>query len=295
MKKLLTFVSAFVFVLAACDKQVEQTPGVSLGSTPATRVPHWLELPEISHDDGLDFFSHNGALNGKPVRNWSFYWDYDNRLSAWVAYLLYRSISAGASSSEAWGYDPHLPASRQQNVSGGYKDGNNGWYVRGQLLPYADRADYELNKTTFYSTNIVPIDNDLNGRIRDNLERRIRSWANASDTCYVVSGCITQGARYYVFDRSNQKVTVPTAFFKAVLRYSRDTAVGTDGYCAIAFLVDHEPIPSVLDCKNLSMSVKSLEDQLGYQLFVNLDEVLGKEKATAVKTENPRDNSWWWE
>ena len=45
----------------------------------------------------------------------------------------------------------------------------------------------------------------------------------------------------------------------------------------------------------LSMSVKSLEEKLGYQLFVNLDEVLGKEKAAAVKTENPKDNSWWWE
>ena len=152
-----------------------------------------------------------------------------------------------------------------------------------------------MNKTTFYSTNIVPIEDVLNGSIRDNLDRRIRSWANASDTCYVVSGCITQGARYYVFDRSNQKVTVPTAFFKAVLRYSRDTAVGTDGYCAVAFLVDHERTTIIRDCKDLSMSVKSLEDKLGYQLFVNLDEVLGKEKAAAVKTENPRDNSWWWE
>ena len=57
-------------------------------------------------------------MSGRPVRNWSFYWDYDNRLSAWVAYLLSRSISEGASSSEAWGFDPFLPASRQQNVSG---------------------------------------------------------------------------------------------------------------------------------------------------------------------------------
>ena len=118
MKKLLSFVSAFVFVLAACDKQAGQTPGISPGSSPATWVPHWLELPETSQDDGLDFFSHNGVMSGRPVRNWSFYWDYDNRLSAWVAYLLYRSISEGASSSEVWGYDPFLPASRQQNVSG---------------------------------------------------------------------------------------------------------------------------------------------------------------------------------
>ena len=59
-----------------------------------------------------------------------FYWDYDNRASRWVAYPLYKSIYSGASRSDAWGYDPLLPAAKQQNVSGGYREGNNGWYAR---------------------------------------------------------------------------------------------------------------------------------------------------------------------
>ena len=297
MKKLLSFVSAFVFVLAACDKQAGQTTDVP-GAPPVQLVPHWLELPETSSFDGLDFFSHNAIRDGQSLRNWSFYWDYGNRLSAWVAYPLYKSIFTGASRSEAWGFDPLLPGSKQQNAVGEYKNTNDDiWYSRGQLLPSSDRAGQELNRTTFYCTNTVPRDHDLDVKIQEILESRIRSWANTSDTCYVVSGCTTKGARYYVTDRSGNKVTVPTAFFKAVLRYSRNTTVGTDGYCAIAFFVEHDPKQSyeyLNNVRNNCISVKSLEDKLGYQLFVNLEEVLGQEKATAVKAENPKDNSWWW-
>ena len=264
-----------------------------------TSAPGWLELPAVFKVDGFDFFCHDGTLNGKKIRNWSFYWDYDNRVSKWVAYPLYKSIFAGASRTDEWGYDPLLPGARQQNVSGGYREGNNGWYMRGQQLPSADRAGFELNSTTFFSTNIVPQNSDFGGGLWTDLEGKVRSWAGQSDTCYVISGCITKDAKYYVCDRSSEKVTVPTAFFKAVLRYSQSTTIGTDGFCAIAFLFDHEEYSEsgkshLKVDKTMSISVKTLEDVLGYRLFVNLDNAIGEEKATAVKTENPQNNNWWW-
>lgn len=264
-----------------------------------TSAPGWLELPEVFKVDGFEFFCHDGTLNGKKIRNWSFYWDYDNRVSKWVAYPLYKSIFAGASRTDEWGYDPLLPGARQQNVSGGYKEGNNGWYARGQQLPSADRAGFELNSTTFFSTNIVPKNSDFDGGLWKDLECEVRSWAGQSDTCYVVSGCITKDAKYYVRDRSGEKVTVPTAFFKAVLRYSQATTIGTDGFCAIAFLFDHEEYSesgksNLHVSKDMSISVKDLEDELGYRLFVNLDNAIGEDKAAAVKTEDPQSNNWWW-
>ncbi len=264
-----------------------------------TSAPGWLELPEVFKVDGFEYFCHDGTLNGKKIRNWSFYWDYDNRVSKWVAYPLYKSIFAGASRTDEWGYDPLLPGAKQQNVSGGYKEGNNGWYARGQQIPSADRAGFELNSSTFYGTNIVPRNSDFEGGLWMDLECEVRSWAGQSDTCYVVSGCITKDAKYYVCDRSSEKVTVPTAFFKAVLRYSQSTTIGTDGFCAIAFLFDHEEYSesgksSLKVSKNMSISVKALEDALGYRLFVNLDNAIGEDKAAAVKTENPQNNNWWW-
>ena len=100
-------------------------------------------------------------------------------------------------------------------------------------------------------------------------------------------------------DRSNAKITVPTAFFKAVLRYSSNTTIGENGYCATAFLFDHEEYSKsdksgLKVNKSMSMSVKDLEAVLGYKLFVNLDSVIGADKADAVKSQNPQSNNWWW-
>ena len=298
MKKLLSLVSALVFILAACDKD-HPTTDFPPDNPTVIAGPGWLELPEIYKIDGFKFFSHDGTLDGRKIRNWSFYWDYDNRVSSWVAYPLYKSIFSGASRTDEWGYDPLLPASGQQNVSGGYKDGNNGWYERGQQIPSSDRAGYELNSSTFYGTNIVPRNQDFNGGLWTNLEKTVRSWASESDTCYVISGCITKGAQYYVIDRSGNNVTVPTAFFKAVLRYSQQSSVGTDGFCAAAFLFDHEEYSqsgkySFKVNKSMSMSVKDLEGVLGFRLFVNLGNVIGEDKAAIVKRENPQNNNWWW-
>jgi len=284
-------------MFAACCKHNQIEAGTP--STTMTNTSGWLELPEMSAADGYDYYKHDGSLNGKKVRNWSFYWDYGNRVSRWVAYPLYKSIYSGASRSDGWGYDPLLPAAKQQNVTGGYREGNNGWYTRGQLIPSSDRAGYDLNATTFYGTNMAPMNPDFQSGIISNLEGKIRSWAGQSDTCYVVSGCICDGAQYYVLDRSTNKVTVPTAFFKAVLRYSCNTTIGTDGFCAAAFLFDHEEYSqsdksSRQLSKSMSMSVSDLETTLGYKLFVNLDCVIGEDKASIVKKENPQNNNWWW-
>ena len=284
-------------MFAACSKHDQTKPDIP--GTTMTSILGCLEIPEMSDADGSDFYYHEGKLNEKPVRNWSFYWDYDNRVSRWVAYPLYKAIFSGASRSDAWGYDILLPAAKQQNVSGGYIEGNNGWYERGQLIPSSDRAGYDLNVSTFYGTNMAPMNPDFRSGVMSNLEGKIRSWAGQSDTCYVVSGCVCDGAKYYVLDRSGNNITVPTAFYKAVLRYSSNTTIGIDGFCAIAFFFDHEeysnsskssmPISSAM-----SMSVSELEKVLGYKLFVNLASVIGEDKANSVKQQNPKDINWWW-
>lgn len=255
----------------------------------------WLELPETSATDGLDFYSRKCTLDGKTVRNYSFYWDYTNRVSHWVAYPLYSAFMGNSGRSEAWGYDPLLPAAKQQNVSGGYREGDNGWYSRGHQLPSADRtANGDINATTFYGTNITPQTEDFNSGVWVTLESRVRDWAKSSDTLYVVTGCVTDGAKHYVLDRSDNRITVPTAYFKAVLRYSRNTTLGRSGYMSAAFWYDHENYPQTFSKKE-SLSVKALEAKLGYSLFVNLAAKLGAETARAIKEEEPTTVNWWWQ
>ena len=173
MRRLFLFVSFLCTLtfLSACTDVIPTTP--QLGSSV---IPQWLELPATDASDGLDFFARDCRLEDKMIRNYSFYWDYSNRVSHWVAYPLCKVYLGTAGRSEAWGYDPLLPAMKQQNVSGGYKEGNNGWYARGHQLPSEDRtANVSLNATTFYGTNIVPINNDFNGGVWHTLEEKVRS------------------------------------------------------------------------------------------------------------------------
>lgn len=267
----------------------------SVGPGDAYASVKWLELPETFETDGLDFFSRSCSIDGKALRNYAFYWDYTDHVSHWVAYPLCRAYLGTSGRSEAWGYDPLLPASKQSNVSGGFKEGDNGWYTRGHQLPSGDRtANESLNATVFYGTNIVPMNNDFSSGVWSTLESRVRAWAGSSDTLYVVTGCVTEGATHYVLDRSNNRVTVPVAFFKAVLRYRKDATIGHDGYMAAAFWYNHENFPRTFS-KNESLSVAALEEKLGYKLFVNLPAKVGEENAAAIKSEQPSSVNWWWQ
>lgn len=289
MRRLLAL-AAFSALLLSCGGGLDiPTPDPD----PEDIATGWLELPQVP--DGLDTFSRSCSLNGKEARNYTFCYDYSARVSRWVAYPLYSAFMGSSGRSEEWGYDPLMPAAKQANVSGGFKEGNNGWYSRGHQIPSADRtASYSINVTTFYGTNITPQNDEFNGGVWATLEGKVRDWARSSDTLYVVTGCVLDGSKYYVVDRSNNKVTVPTAYFKAVLRYKDNSTLGRSGFMAAAFWYDHNGYPHAFS-QNESLSVKALEEKLGYKLFTHLSDKVGADVADAIKNENPSANNWWWQ
>jgi len=277
--------------------RVAPPSGGNEGSGSAVATDKWLELPATSASDGYDYFCHWVDVDGKAVRNWSFYWNAGARVSMWVAYPLCSLYLGSQSRSDAWGYDPLLPAVRQQNVSGGYRVGNNGFYDRGHQLPSADRtASYAMNATTFYGTNMTPQNGTLNQNIWAQLENKVRDWSKLSDTLYVVTGCTVDGATHYVLDRSDAKITVPTGYFKAVIRYKKDSTVGYSGYMGAAFWFDHEGVTwsGKKFSKEQALSIEALERKLGYTLFVNLPERVGTRTAAQIKSEDPATMTWWW-
>lgn len=259
----------------------------------------WMELPAIPK--GMDAFTHSMTVGSVSTRNYSFLWDYDNLVAPWVAYPLCKwNIGNNIKRTNAWGLDPLLPEGKQPVLYRGFSKGNNGWYARGHQIPSADRlTSYESNSMTFYGTNMTPqIQDGFNGDIWATLEGKVRSWANSSDTLYVVTGCVIdypEGQTVkYALDNYGKKVTVPTAYYKVVLRYMKNSTVGYSGYSACAVWLDHK----VYSTKNIdskySMSVKDLEKKVGMDFFVNLPAVVGEEMAAKIESENPSKVSWWW-
>lgn len=259
----------------------------------------WMELPAIPK--GMDAFTHSMTVGSVSTRNYSFLWDYDNLVAPWVAYPLCKwNIGNNIKRTNAWGLDPLLPEGKQPVLYRGFSKGNNGWYARGHQIPSADRlTSYESNSMTFYGTNMTPqIQDGFNGDIWATLEGKVRSWANSSDTLYVVTGCVIDykdgETVKYALDNNGKKVTVPTAYYKVVLRYMKSSTFGYSGYSACAVWLDHKVYSTKTIDSSYSMSVDDLEKRLNIDFFVNLPAKVGEETTARIEAEDPKDVTWWW-
>lgn len=259
----------------------------------------WMELPAIP--EGMDAFTHSMTVGSVSTRNYSFLWDYSNLVAPWVAYpLCVWNMSGKAGRTDAWALDPLLPANKQPVLTRGFSEGNAGWFARGHQIASADRqTSYSSNAMTFYGTNMTPqINKGFNADIWANLEGKVRGWARDSDTLYVVTGCVIDykdgETVKYALDNNGKKVTVPTAYYKVVLRYMKNSTVGYSGYSACAVWLDHKVYSTKTIDSSYSMSVDDLEKRLNIDFFVNLPAKVGEETTARIEAEDPKDVAWWW-
>ncbi len=309
-------------VVLVQEAPVPDVPSSGNGGIASSAPFDWMELPATSASDKYDFLWHTFEYGGRTMRNFSCYWDYDNLVSIWVAYPLTSTYMSGPGYEYAWygtwaddwtlGIDPLLPREKQAVLSArGYGNTNNtslsgAFYARGHQIPRADRKlCLEASDQTCYGINMTPQLNksgsstmDFNGSIWASLEGKVRNWAQSSDTLYVVTGCTLNGSTYYSTDNLGKKVTVPTGYFKAILRYApktSSTGLGHSGFMGCAFYLDHKLYSTSAKVdKTYCMSIDALEAKLGIDLFVNLPAKVGNTTAAAIEAEDPTRISWWW-
>lgn len=249
----------------------------------------WMELPETKTGDGLLWGWHDMTLNGKTMRNYSFYFSAAHYLSYWVAYPLNSSLMGGSGMRDKnFYFDPLLPNSMQADLTFSYR----GNYDRGHQLPARDRsASVASNTQTFYATNMTPQRSQFNQKIWQRLEARVQSWASSinpsTDTLYVVTGCTVKGSTQSTTDCAGKKMTIPTAYYKAILRYTRSS-----GYSGCAIWLDHDTDPHRTVEERDMMSIAALEERLGIDLFVNLPAKVGDAKAAEIEAKAPTVNTW---
>lgn len=267
------------------EESVTPTPTPTQNSDP--RKHKWMELPAMDNPN-LGYYYHTFSMNGKTYRNYSFGWSQSDRVALWVAYplcSLYTNGSAGRTN--AWNLDPLL-GNNSAAPFGGYA----GSYARGHQLPSADRqCNYEANAQTFYGTNMTPQLNAHNEGIWAALEGKVRSIASGSDTTYVVTGVVVSPSSKKEKDSYGNSVTVPDAYFKALLYYNKYSTVGQ--WKAIAYYLEHRSYSGGVQ-KEHSMSIDKLETMTGIDFFVNLSEKVGADQAAKIEAEDPANVSLWW-
>lgn len=247
--------------------------------------PEWMELP-AKDNENLKYLSHSFKYNGKEYRNYSFAWSQKDLVSLWVAYPLSKFyINGSAGRTNEWAYDPLL-GEDSSLPKGGYA----GDYARGHLLMSNDRqVCYEANAQTFYGTNIAPQANRHNEGIWLSLENKVQTLAKQADTAYVVSGVVVDGSKEYTKDSAGKKMTVPVAFYKAVLIYDSDSTISQ--WMACGFYTEHKEYSSSTKQSSVSMSIDELEEKTGFDFFVNLESKVGKERYESIEAKSPKSDA----
>lgn len=258
------------------------------GLEPDLSKTGWMELPAMDNPE-LEYYSHSFEMKGKTYRNYTFGWSQKDRVAFWVAYplcTLYTNGNVGRTN--AWALDPLLDKDSAAPF-GGYA----GDYARGHQLPSADRqCCYDANAQTFYGTNMTPQLNEHNEGIWSSLESKVRSIANKSDTTYVVTGVIVSASSDTERDSYGKSVTIPDAYFKALLRYGGKTSTLGE-WNAAAFYLEHRAYSENIGRQH-SMSIDELERITGIDFFVNLPAMAGEEKAALIEATNPANVALWW-
>ncbi len=151
-------------------------------------------------------------------------------------------------------------------------------YDRGHMCPSGDcKWSEKAQQESFLLTNVCPQVHGLNAGDWNEMEAQCRRWAKEYGNLYIVCGPILYGkSRHKTIGRN--KVTVPEAFFKVVLRTGKDTA-------AIGFI--YKNAPGNRPKGDYANTVDEVERITGYDFFPTLPD------DTERKVESEADTDAW--
>lgn len=181
----------------------------------------------------------------------------------WVAYMICRSRVDGPYSRKVTPGCQFHADNAVRTKSATPADYKGSGYSRGHLVPAADmKWDSLAQVETFLLSNISPQRDNFNSGVWNRMEMQVRRWADEYDTLFVVTGpLLSDGGAERIGDN---RVTVPTAFYKAIYFPARHQAVG--------FLIPHEKSKAHLS--TFAMSIDELEEKTGIDFFAGMtDEV----------------------
>lgn len=208
-----------------------------------------IELPALSEEDYI--VEYEGYTSS---------YDMFTKTPEWVAYELTKDETYGDAAREGKFFSPDERVLLPQPDDYDYR--GSGW-TRGHLAPAADfRWSDDAMWDTFHFTNCCPQDKDLNEGMWNTLEKKCRTWARRYGSVYIVTGPVIGENIYGTIGKN--KVTVPDAFFKAVMVHDGSR------WQSIAFVMNNNSRnPNMQKC---AMSVDELEELLGLDFFAAMDD-----------------------
>ena len=167
-------------------------------------------------DDALLMQDCPGGTPEQTLRRTAYVTSYNKatKLPNWVAWRLTPDRTSGPAKRSGVDFeaDTDVPAPRAED-SDYYGSG----YDRGHMCPAADnKFSKEAMRESFLFTNMCPQNGNLNRGDWNEMEMACRRWAEQYGALYIVCGPILYKGKHKTIGKN--KVVVPEAFFKVVLR-----------------------------------------------------------------------------
>ncbi|MCB0368965.1 MAG: DNA/RNA non-specific endonuclease [Bdellovibrionales bacterium] len=180
----------------------------------------------------------------------------------WVYHRLHRKNLENSCAKRSKGFytDKELVRDNIPNdLTIGAKAFQGSGFDRGHMAPSADFVwDQDVNKESFYMTNMSPQAPGLNQQTWEKLERHVRRWACGAGELEVYTGPVLKENLM----RLSSCVSIPAMYFKVLLYYK-------DGkYHGIAFLYPQTDQPKDGDpYQKRALSIRQLEQMTGLDFF----------------------------
>ena len=193
----------------------------------------------------------------------------DTKLPNWVAWHLTAEHTDGAFKRKGLKFREDEDVDEPRATD---RDYSKSGYDRGHMCPSGDcRWSEKAQKESFLFTNACPQEHGLNAGDWNEMEQMCRRWAEKYGSLYIVCGpIIYKGKRKTI---GNNKVVVPDAFFKVVMRLG-------DNPCAVGFI--YKNMPGNRPKGDYVNTVDEVERITGYDFFPSLpDDIENRIEAVA--------------
>ena len=233
MKNVIIMFIAFVFVLAFFIGQCnDDTQYISYEETVEQQIEHNnIEEKRNEYDEGP---IRSVEIPSIPIdiqeqillrKAYTVSYNKDTKCPNWVAWELTSSHADGdCPRYSKYDEDMEVPAPRATNED--YR--GSGW-TRGHMCPAGDNKwDAEAMRESNLLSNMCPQHASLNSGLWNVIERDCRKWAVKYGDVYIVCGPVFLNKEHETIGMN--KVVVPEAFFKVILRLTPEPA-------AIGFVV----------------------------------------------------------
>lgn len=143
-------------------------------------------------------------------------YNHDARQPNWVAWSLTRAHASGKLKRGDFEDDMDMPSPKGMKA-----DYYNSGYDRGHLCPAGDNKwNQKAMDECFLMTNMCPQTHALNAGVWNSIEQQCRTWAKKYGKVYIVCGPIFLNKQHRKLGKN--KVVVPDAFFKVILRTGKN-------------------------------------------------------------------------